>query len=323
MSANQILVFSEKDSLRRELLGKASQEAGPLGWQVAVVVFEGDPAAASLGAAGADIVYPVPAAVGESPERLAQVLTEVARQVQPGFIMLGATKLGMEAAAVLVERLDAAYAPWAVHFEVDPATCALTAGCMLYAGSGLATYQYTPGLVVLTSAPGAFSKIDGAGKVARIETLPLPSGENRLQITSSRAKVSGTASLEDARMVLDIGQGIKQRDDLALINDVANLLDGQLACSRPISSDRDWLPDWLGLSGKKVKPELCLCVGISGAVQHIVGIRDSRLIAAVNNDEGAPIFNQCDYGVVADLYEFLPALAERIRVRNIRPSWVP
>jgi electron transfer flavoprotein alpha subunit len=321
MAANLILVFCEKDSLRRELLGKARQEADKLGWQAAAAVFENDPSAASLGSAGADVVYTLPAAAADSPELLLGALTELARQAQPAFILLGATKAGMEAAAVLAERLDAAYAPWTVRFEIDPSTCALTAGCMLFAGSGLAAYQFTPGLVVLTAAPGAFVKVDGAGKAGQVVSVPLADGQPRVQVLGSREKVRGAASLEDARFVIDVGQGLKQREDLALVETLAGLLDGQLACSRPISSDRDWFPEWLGLSGKKVKPELCLAVGVSGAIQHIVGIRDAHLIAAVNNDEGAPIFNQSDYGVVADLYEFLPALAERIRARNLRPTW--
>ena len=129
------------------------------------------------------------------------------------------------------------------------------------------------------------------------------------------------ARLEEAKLVVDVGQGVKQRDDLGMIRALANTLDGQLACSRPVASDRDWFPEWLGLSGAKIKPELCLTLGISGAIQHIVGIRDSRVIAAVNNDENAAIFTQADYGVVADLYEFLPALMERLKARGIRPAW--
>ncbi len=128
-------------------------------------------------------------------------------------------------------------------------------------------------------------------------------------------------NLEEAKLVIDVGQGVKQRDDLQMIQSLADLLDGQLGCSRPIASDRDWFPEWLGLSGAKIKPELCLTVGISGAIQHIVGIRDSHLIAAVNMDENAPIFAQADYGVVADLYEFLPALIDRIKARGVRPVW--
>jgi electron transfer flavoprotein alpha subunit len=321
MTATSILVYSEKDSLRRELLGVASQKAAALGWQIAVAVVEGDPANASLGDAGADLVYPIQAAATESPECLVHSLKEIARQVQPALILIGATKLGMEAAAFLIEGLDAAYAPWAVGFEIDPITSALSADCMLYAGSGLAKYQFTPGLVVLTAAAGVFSPVQGAAKAGKLVQMALTEPQTRVEIVSSRAKASGSSSLEDAQIVLDVGQGIKQREDLAMVEALAGLLDGQLACTRPVSSDRDWFPDWLGLSGKKVKPDFCFCVGISGAIQHIVGIRDSRVIAAVNNDEGAAIFTQADYSVVADLYEFLPALAERIRVRGIRPTW--
>ena len=89
-----------------------------------------------------------------------------------------------------------------------------------------------------------------------------------------------------------------------------------------MSSDRDWFPEWLGLSGAKVKPELCLTIGVSGAVQHVVGIRDSRVIAAVNNDENAAIFAQADIGVVADLNEFLPVLMERLKSKGARPAWL-
>jgi electron transfer flavoprotein alpha subunit len=321
MTVPSILVYSEKDSLRRELLGAASQKAAALGWQVAVAICEGDPAIASLGDDGADLVYPIPAAAAESPERLVHALKAVARQTQPALILLGATKPGMEAAAFLTEGLQAAYAPWTVSFEIDPATCALTAGCMLYAGSGLATYQFTPGLVVITAVAGAFSPVQGAVKPGKRVQLEFTDAQVKVVIASSHPKASGSSSLEDARIVLDVGQGIKQREDLALVEALAGLLDGQLACTRPVSSDRDWFPDWLGLSGKKVKPDLCFCVGLSGAIQHIVGIRDSRLIAAVNNDEGAAILQQADYSVVADLYEFLPALAERIQARGIRPAW--
>jgi electron transfer flavoprotein alpha subunit len=144
-----------------------------------------------------------------------------------------------------------------------------------------------------------------------------------LTIQEYKPKPASGARLEEARLVVDVGQGVKQRDDLQMIQALADFLDGQIACSRPIASDRDWFPEWLGLSGAKIKPELCLTVGVSGAIQHIVGIRDSRLIAAVNNDEGAAIFAQADYGVVADLYEFLPALMDRMKARGIRPAWMP
>ena len=123
--------------------------------------------------------------------------------------------------------------------------------------------------------------------------------------------------------MVDIGQGVETEADLELVRSLCNLLGGEMGCTRPIASERDWLPDWLGLSGAKVSPELCLAVGVSGQIQHIVGIRDSRVIAAVNSDENATIFTQADYGVVADLKEFVPVLIDRIKARGVKPAWVP
>jgi len=114
-------------------------------------------------------------------------------------------------------------------------------------------------------------------------------------------------SLETALAVVDVGQGFRQREDLALASSLAEVLGAQLGCSRPMAADRDWFPEWLGLSGRKVTPRLVVTLGIAGAVQHMVGIREARVIAAVNIDENAGIFSQADVGVVADLYEFVPA----------------
>ena len=113
------------------------------------------------------------------------------------------------------------------------------------------------------------------------------------------------------------GQGVRARDDLALAEELAHLLNGQVACSRPVSSERDWFPEWLGLSGLKLSPDLCITLGISGSIQHMIGIRDSKVIVAVNTDENAGIFAQADYGVHADLYQFVPALIEAIKTRSI------
>jgi electron transfer flavoprotein alpha subunit len=143
----------------------------------------------------------------------------------------------------------------------------------------------------------------------------------RLSVIGEHAKPPSGARLQEAKAVVDIGQGMKEPEDFEMARSLADLLDGQLSCSRPVAIGRDWLPDWLGLSGAKVKPELCLTIGISGAIQHVVGIRESRVIAAVNNDETAAIFTQADIGVVADLHEFLPVLIERLRARGARPAW--
>ena len=318
MSSNTILVFSEKSSLLGELLGKARQQADALGWAVAALVMNTNKPA--LGELGADVVYQCEADE-HNPEVVAAALTAAAGQAHPGVFLIGATKLGMEVAPRLAEQMSCGYAAWVVGFDIDGATSSTTTQCMLYTGTGVATYHFKPGLVILTAAQGVFETHPNAGKVAALTVLELPAANPKMTILDYKPKPASGARLEEAQLVVDVGQGVKQREDLQMVQSLADLLDGQLACSRPIASDRDWFPEWLGLSGAKIKPELCLTVGVSGAIQHIVGIRDSRLIAAVNIDEGAAIFSQADYGVVADLYEFLPALIDRIKVRGIRPVW--
>jgi electron transfer flavoprotein alpha subunit len=315
VSSNTILVFSEKPSLLRELLGEARRQAAA-GWKVAAVGLGKDaPAPTDV---DADTLYLLDVDAG-SPEMVTAALAAAAAAADPAVLLIGATRLGMEAAPRLAERLAAGYAAWALQFELD--TAQTTAQCMLYTGTGLATYRFKPGLVILTAAQGVFAAGTPNGKPAELIVLDAPAAAPQVSVLEYKPKPSSGVRLEEAKLVVDVGQGVKQREDLQMVRSLAERLDGQLACSRPIASDRDWFPEWLGLSGAKIKPELCLAVGISGAIQHIVGIRDSRLIAAVNLDEGAAIFSQADYGVVADLYEFLPALMERINARGVRPAW--
>ncbi len=320
MSSNTFLVFSEKTSLLQELLGEARRQAAALGWKVAAVGLGKDVSA--LAELGADVLYQVDVDA-HNPELVTAALAAAAAQAQPGVFLIGATKLGMEVAPRVVERTGAGYAAWTTGFKVDGGTGSTIAQCMLYTGTGVATYHFKPGTVILTAAPGAFEAGPAAGKAAEVVALAAPAAASSMTILEYKPKPSSGARLDIARLVVDVGQGVKQREDLQMVQALADLLDGQLGCSRPIASDRDWFPEWLGLSGAKIKPDLCLTIGVSGAIQHIVGIRDSHLIAAINTDEGAPIFTQADYGVLADLYVFLPALMERIKARGVRPSWMP
>jgi electron transfer flavoprotein alpha subunit len=296
-------------------LGKARQQADVLGWTVSALVLGSDKT--DLGELGADVVYRCEADV-RNPEVVVDALTAVVAQAQPSVILVGATSFGLEVAPRVAERSNSAYAAWTANFEIDAASHATTAQCMLYTGTGVATYQFKPGVVILTAAQGVFAANPVPGKKATETALNLTAAASKITILEYKPKQASGTRLEEARMVVDVGQGFKQRDDLQLVQTVADMLEGQLACSRPIASDRDWFHEWLGLSGLKIKPELCLVVGVSGAIQHIIGIRDSHLIAAVNTDENAAIFAQSDYGVVADLYEFLPALIDRMKARGIR-----
>ena len=122
-----------------------------------------------------------------------------------------------------------------------------------------------------------------------------------------------TVDLTAAPVIVSVGRGIGEQDNLSLVEDLASALGAELAASRPIC-DNGWLPmeRQVGSSGQTVSPKLYLAVGISGAIQHLVGMKGSKAIIAINKDENAPIFEVADYGVVGDLFEIVPALTKAI-----------
>lgn len=323
MAANNILVCSENPALLGEALAKARKEADALGGLVYALPLAKDADAAALAAAGADVVYQVAAGAlqdGDA-ESATTLVAQLIGQSQPAVVLMGATKFGMEVAPRVAERVKGAYAASVLDFDLNPQTGAVTARCVLYTGLGLDTVQMKPCVTVLTLNPGAFKPLALSGRTAKAEPVQAAAGSSRVKIVEYKPKAVSSARVEEARAVVDLGQGVKQQEDLQMFNQLAAQLGGLLTCTRPLASDRDWFHEWLGLSGKKVSPELCMMVGVSGAVQHIVGVRDSRVTVAVNNDENAGVFLEADYGVVADLYQFVPALIERLKARGIHPFW--
>ena len=120
--------------------------------------------------------------------------------------------------------------------------------------------------------------------------------------------------LTAADIIVSVGRGIKEKENIALVEELAKALGAELAASRPIC-DSGWLPmeRQVGSSGQTVSPKVYLAVGISGAIQHLVGMKGAKTIVAINKDSNAPIFEVADYGIVGDLFEVVPALIEEVK----------
>jgi electron transfer flavoprotein alpha subunit len=305
----RILIWSDRPSLVGELGGFASLLDGSP--ELATLAFGPDHARSDV-----DIVYSADEP-GPDASRAVDVLVAAVERFRPELVVVGATKLGLETAPRLCERLGLAYAPWATAIAGD-ASVGFEAKTTAYAGAGIRTVRSAPGALVATVAPGVGSPIAHT-RAGAVELIEAPTRPSPITLVGQQAKVKG-ARLEDARVVIDVGRGVREREDLALVEALAKPLSAAVACSRPVAADRDWFPEWLGLSGAKIHPELCVTIGLSGAIQHVVGIRDARCIVAINNDEAAPIFAQSDVGVVADLYDFVPVLVQRLLERGAEPT---
>ncbi len=178
-----------------------------------------------------------------------------------------------------------------------------------YSGMGIAIVEaLLPSVITLASTKYQPKELEDV----KVQKVNLPEG--RVRIVEKKESGSGSSNLLNAQIIVSVGRGIGSKENIKYAEELANALKAGLGGSRPITAELKWLPEdrQIGLSGLKVKPKLYIALGISGQPQHIAGIRDSRIIVAVNKDKNAPIREYADYLVVADCVEFCKALIRRI-----------
>ncbi|MDR0500215.1 MAG: electron transfer flavoprotein subunit alpha/FixB family protein [Coriobacteriales bacterium] len=147
-----------------------------------------------------------------------------------------------------------------------------------------------------------------------IEQIDLSVNDNAAVVLEVKPRKTESVNLAAAKRVIGVGRGFAAKEDLELAFNLASKLDAELACSRPITESENWMARerYIGVSGVVVKPELYIALGISGQIQHMVGVNQAKTIIAINKDKNAPVFKQADYGIVGDIYEVLPVLTSAL-----------
>ena len=320
--SNNILVVAEQadgkiKSITQQLLGEAGRLAQQLGGQVeAVLMGHGvSDLAAQLGPFGARKVYVAddPSLARFDGSVFAPTLVELVRRLQPKMVFLGATPVGLALAPRLATHLQSALTSDVTAFALSDSSVRVTRP--VYAGRAVAVYEPKTFPLIATLRQNAFAAASaGNGAQCEVEALKLTPVQPRTKVVDTTKSESGKLELTEAPVVVSGGRGLQGPENFHLVEELAAALGGAAGATRAVV-DAGWRPyaEQVGQTGKTVSPQLYIAAGVSGAMQHLVGMKTSKVIVAINKDPDAPIFKVADYGIVGDALTVLPILTREIK----------
>jgi len=320
--SNDVLVVAEiRDGAPKkvsfEMLGEGQRIAQQLGGSVqAVALGHGiSDAATTLAQYGAQKIWVAddPSLENYTAEGYTNVLANLVERAQPALVLLGATTTGKDLAPRLAARLAVGLTSDCTDFAVQSGELLVTRP--IYAGKAIATVK---GLVrphMATVRPNVFPTPQAdPSREAAVESIPADAGEIRAKVLEMIKEAGERIELTEADIIVSGGRGLKDPANFALIEELAGVLGAAVGASRA-AVDAGWKDHsyQVGQTGKVVTPTLYIACGISGAIQHLAGMKTSKYIVAVNKDPEAPIFKVADYGIVGDLLKVVPALTEEFK----------
>jgi electron transfer flavoprotein alpha subunit len=324
MSEGILLFVEQRDGAMNrtslEALVAAQRIASETGDKISAVVLGNgiNDVASSVAGKKLEVVYTVEDdALGTyTPDGYVGALKQVVEKLDPRFFILSHTYRARDFAPRLAAALGKTFVTDCVGFRVEGGEVVFTR--QIFQGKINTDVRVSAAPPVLASFQAGAYRADLAedGGAARVEALTVDmSGVTiRTETEAPFQEAKQAVDLTQAPLIVAVGRGIKEKDNINLVEELAKAMGAEIAASRPIC-DNEWLPmdRQIGSSGQTVAPKLYLAVGISGAIQHVVGMKNSQTIVAINKDPEAPIFDIADYGIVGDLFEIVPALTSEIR----------
>lgn len=306
---NKVWVIAEKQTALAQLCAGGRE----LGEEVSAVVLGSREEAEKAITMGADKIYWLGDTNSNNMfEDYTKTITELVKKEEPDLVMIQPSIRGKLLAGRLAARLETSVLVDASEINVSEK---VQVKHMVYGGAAFRTEEAF-GKTTVTTVGGIFVALPEdttrQGEVVPVDFIE-PTG--RVIVMERKDKGTVVVNLQDAKIVVGIGRGIANQEDINMVEDLAGQIGAELGCSRPIAEGVNWLPRerYIGVSGAMLKPELYMAVGISGQVQHMVGANQARVIVSINKDKAAPIFKQSDYGIVGDLYKVLPILTKKFK----------
>ena len=240
-----------------------------------------------------------------------QAVSDFAKEAGTDIIIFGNTSLGKDLAPRVAAKLDSGIAMDSVSLEVEGDDIIATRP--VYAGKALVDVKINSGTKIFTIRPNVFNAGEPSSNEAEVieKTIDSPNLSDKV---TEVMKSEGKLDVAEASIIVSGGRGMKEADNFKMIEELADLLGAAVGASRAVV-DAGWRPhsEQVGQTGKTVSPNLYIAVGISGAIQHLAGMRSSKYIVAINKDPDAPIFQVADYGITGDLFEVVPALIDELK----------
>jgi electron transfer flavoprotein alpha subunit len=296
-----------------ELLALGREVAGQCGGKLEAVLLDDKSLAASLGAADNVLCA---GNIAPTPEAVAAALSQLVKERQPQAVLVPWTNLSMDAGALAAAQLNVPFVNGCKDLKADGAT--LVAQCVVYGGKLEAAVAAPVAGTLFGVLPGSRSA-DAArsGNVPAVTDVAVTLPALKVKFTKYLEPEAGDVDITQQSVLVAVGRGIQTQDNMELANDLAGALGGAVCGSRPVI-DQGWLPlsRQVGKSGMSVKPKLYIMLGISGAPEHVEGIKGAQVVVAVNTDAAAPVFNVSHYGINADLFEVVPALTDAVKAKK-------
>ena len=310
MTVKKVWIITDDQNTIGELCGGGRN----LGEYVTAVLFGNQAQAEEAAFLGADQVYLFEQNSDAMIEANSSTIVELLREEKPNLVMVYSSTKGKLIAGKIASQLGTSTLSNISEFAVEDGS--IIVKHMVYGGAAIRTEKALSETVVATTGTGVFEAIPkDESRQVNVTKLETKAEQPGIRVLETRPKQGEAVNLSAAKRVVGVGRGFASKDDLKMAEELASIVGAEMACSRPIAEGEKWMSKerYIGVSGVVLKPDIYLSIGISGQIQHMVGVNQAKTLVAINKDKNAPVFKQVDIGLVADIYKVLPQIIEKLK----------